>query len=261
MQPSAARRLLPRGSPLLIPPMRVPSAARQMEDWERAAALAFEMRHPGRLLRVVRQALERGQQEGGRILSRLAGGMSADDLRQFLEYCRQAGGEGRGEGGAATRSRLACSAATQASVHTPNAGRLRFPTLSRCRSAVNGCCGAVKRNHYQSPHPLTPPPASISAPQGVELQRQELPCGAGDAAGGAAPAAPSGAAQGWEGAAREGVEGAALCTLHAVAERIALALLLSAAIPFPITRPLLFHRLSCLRCCRSCCQCLGWEAS
>ncbi|PSC70582.1 transducin beta 3 isoform B [Micractinium conductrix] len=63
--------------------------ALQMEDWERAAALAFEMRHPGRLLRVVRQALERGQQEGGRILSRLAGGMSADDLRQCLEYCRE----------------------------------------------------------------------------------------------------------------------------------------------------------------------------
>jgi hypothetical protein len=59
-----------------------------MEDYERAAALAFEMRHPGRLLRVVRQALERGQHEGGRILGRLAGGMTADDLRQCLEYCR-----------------------------------------------------------------------------------------------------------------------------------------------------------------------------
>ena len=36
----------------------------QDEDWARAAKLAFEMRHPGRLLAVVRQALERGTQVG-----------------------------------------------------------------------------------------------------------------------------------------------------------------------------------------------------
>ncbi len=36
----------------------------QEEDWARAARLAFEMRHPGRLLGVVRQALERGTQVG-----------------------------------------------------------------------------------------------------------------------------------------------------------------------------------------------------
>ncbi|PRW60889.1 transducin beta 3 isoform A [Chlorella sorokiniana] len=59
------------------------------EDWSRAARLAFEMRHPGRLLAVVRQALERGTQEGPRILGRLAGSMSGDDLKQCLEYIRE----------------------------------------------------------------------------------------------------------------------------------------------------------------------------
>lgn len=60
----------------------------QDEDYERAAALAFRMRHPGRLLGVVRAALERGAAEGPRILSRLAGGWGPDDLRQCLEYVR-----------------------------------------------------------------------------------------------------------------------------------------------------------------------------
>lgn len=46
------------------------------------------MRHPGRLLAVVRQALERGTAEGPRILGRLAGGWGPEDLRQCLEYIR-----------------------------------------------------------------------------------------------------------------------------------------------------------------------------
>lgn len=62
----------------------------QDEDYERATALAFEMRHPGRLLAVVRQALERGQAEGARLLGSLAAAMGPEDLRQCLEYCRQA---------------------------------------------------------------------------------------------------------------------------------------------------------------------------
>ena len=62
----------------------------QDEDYERATALAFEMRHPGRLLAVVRQALERGQAEGAHLLGSLAAAMGPEDLRQCLEYCRQA---------------------------------------------------------------------------------------------------------------------------------------------------------------------------
>lgn len=64
----------------------------QDEDFQRAAELAFEMRHPGRLLAVVRQAQDAGREEGARIMRRLAAAMSADDLRQCLEYCRCARG-------------------------------------------------------------------------------------------------------------------------------------------------------------------------
>lgn len=60
----------------------------QDQDYQRAAELAFEMRHPGRLLSVVRQAQDRGREEGARIMRRLAAAMAPDDLRQCLEYCR-----------------------------------------------------------------------------------------------------------------------------------------------------------------------------
>lgn len=65
-----------------------PGASSQDADYGRAAALAFEMRHPGRLLAVVRQALDQGVGDGPRILASLAAGMGADDLRLCLEYIR-----------------------------------------------------------------------------------------------------------------------------------------------------------------------------
>lgn len=46
------------------------------------------MRHPGRLLGVVRRALEQGSEEGPAILGRLAAGWDPQDLRQCLEYVR-----------------------------------------------------------------------------------------------------------------------------------------------------------------------------
>jgi hypothetical protein len=36
----------------------------QDEDYSKAAALAFQMRHPGRLLRVVRSMLDQGPERG-----------------------------------------------------------------------------------------------------------------------------------------------------------------------------------------------------
>ncbi|GAB4820492.1 hypothetical protein N2152v2_007538 [Parachlorella kessleri] len=63
--------------------------ALQDDDFERAAALAFEMRQPGRLLTVLKKAFDRGPEESQRILARLANGMGPDDLRQCMEFCRE----------------------------------------------------------------------------------------------------------------------------------------------------------------------------
>lgn len=60
----------------------------QDEDFGEAARLAFEMRHPGRLLAVVRQVLELGPRQAGATLARLAAAMSDGDVQQCLEYCR-----------------------------------------------------------------------------------------------------------------------------------------------------------------------------
>ena len=73
---------------LLSSPADPPSPPLQDEDYSRAAALAFSMRHPGCLLAVVRQALQRGRAEGERVLAQLAGGVAGEDLRLCLEYCR-----------------------------------------------------------------------------------------------------------------------------------------------------------------------------
>lgn len=58
-------------------------------DHAKAVTLAFEMRHPGRLLAVVRQVLERGQHDGSRALESLAAAMRVDDVQPCLEYCRE----------------------------------------------------------------------------------------------------------------------------------------------------------------------------
>jgi hypothetical protein len=46
------------------------------------------MRHPGRLLAVVRQVLELGPGQAGATLARLSAAMSDGDVQQCLEYCR-----------------------------------------------------------------------------------------------------------------------------------------------------------------------------
>jgi U3 small nucleolar RNA-associated protein 13 len=58
-------------------------------DWGRAAALALEMRQPGRLLGVVTRALEAAPAGAGEVLGRVVGGLDGEGLRLCLEYCRE----------------------------------------------------------------------------------------------------------------------------------------------------------------------------
>lgn len=71
-----------------VVPAQHPSPLMQDADHAKAVTLAFEMRHPGRLLAVVRQVLERGQHDGSRALESLAAAMRVDDVQPCLEYCR-----------------------------------------------------------------------------------------------------------------------------------------------------------------------------
>lgn len=59
------------------------------DQLDRAAALAFQMRHPGRLLAVVTRALARPPAQARALLARLAAGMRGEDLRAALEYARE----------------------------------------------------------------------------------------------------------------------------------------------------------------------------
>lgn len=64
----------------------------QDRDYATAARLAFSLRHPGRLLSVLR-AQPGGPTAALAALQALVGGLTADDLATALSYCRY------GEGG------------------------------------------------------------------------------------------------------------------------------------------------------------------
>ena len=79
------------------------SNAMYAKDWKKAAQVAFEMRHPGRLLTVISSLLESGppshlhsyshsysgEEEKDRILQDMFRGLDAEQLKACLEYCRE----------------------------------------------------------------------------------------------------------------------------------------------------------------------------
>ena len=71
------------------------SNAMHSRDWKKAAGLAFEMRHPGKLLTVVNAAFEGDQGTGEAILRSVVADLDAERLRQCLEYCREWNTNGR----------------------------------------------------------------------------------------------------------------------------------------------------------------------
>ena len=71
------------------------SNAMHGRQWKKAAALAFEMRHPGKLLTVVNTAYEGGAQVGEQILRTVVADLDQDRLKQCLEYCREWNTNGR----------------------------------------------------------------------------------------------------------------------------------------------------------------------
>lgn len=71
------------------------SNAMHSRDWKKAASLAFEMRHPGKLLTVVNAAFQGDQATGEAILRSVVEDLDAERLRQCLEYCREWNTNGR----------------------------------------------------------------------------------------------------------------------------------------------------------------------
>ena len=61
----------------------------QAEDFAGAAALAFELRQPGRLLSVVNKAQEKGPAACQKILAQLVADFDVDSLKMSLEYARE----------------------------------------------------------------------------------------------------------------------------------------------------------------------------
>lgn len=61
----------------------------QAEDYAAAAALAFELKQPRRLLAVVNRAAEQGTDKSGAILNSLAAGFDDEQLKSSLEYARE----------------------------------------------------------------------------------------------------------------------------------------------------------------------------
>ena len=64
------------------------SCCLQDKDYTAAAQLAFELKQPGRLLAVVNKACEVGTSKAHRILSKLVGELSEEELKLCLEYIR-----------------------------------------------------------------------------------------------------------------------------------------------------------------------------
>ena len=62
--------------------------ALQDKDYTAAAQLAFELKQPGRLLAVVTKACEGGPSQAQRILTKLVGELSEEELKLCLEYTR-----------------------------------------------------------------------------------------------------------------------------------------------------------------------------
>lgn len=60
----------------------------QDEDFAAAARLAFDLKHPGRLLAVISKASAQGAR-AGELLRALAAHMSPEDLKAALEYIRE----------------------------------------------------------------------------------------------------------------------------------------------------------------------------
>ncbi|KAH7616951.1 putative Transducin beta-like protein 3 [Nannochloris sp. 'desiccata'] len=71
------------------------SNAMHSKNWKKAAGLAFEMKHPGRLLAVIRSAYQGGQEAGDGILRTVVADLDSEKLRQCLEYCREWNTNGR----------------------------------------------------------------------------------------------------------------------------------------------------------------------
>jgi len=65
------------------------SNAMHSKNWKKAAGLAFEMKHPGRLLAVIKSAYQGGQEAGEAILRNVVADLDSEQLRQCLEYCRE----------------------------------------------------------------------------------------------------------------------------------------------------------------------------
>jgi U3 small nucleolar RNA-associated protein 13 len=71
------------------------SNAMHTRNWKKAAGLAFEMKHPGRLLAVIKSAYQGGQDTGEGILRTVVADLDSEKLRQCLEYCREWNTNGR----------------------------------------------------------------------------------------------------------------------------------------------------------------------
>jgi U3 small nucleolar RNA-associated protein 13 len=71
------------------------SNAMHSKNWKKAAGLAFEMKHPGRLLAVINSAYLGGQEAGETILRNVVADLDSEKLRQCLEYCREWNTNGR----------------------------------------------------------------------------------------------------------------------------------------------------------------------
>ena len=71
------------------------SNAMHANNWKKAAGLAFEMKHPGRLLAVITSAYQGGQEAGEGILRKVVADLDNEKLRQCLEYCREWNTNGR----------------------------------------------------------------------------------------------------------------------------------------------------------------------
>ncbi len=71
------------------------SNAMHSKNWKKAAGLAFEMKHPGKLLAVIKSAYQGGQETGEAILRNVVADLDGEKLRQCLEYCREWNTNGR----------------------------------------------------------------------------------------------------------------------------------------------------------------------
>jgi U3 small nucleolar RNA-associated protein 13 len=111
-----SRRSSPKEPP---PPALSTPAPLQDEDFAEAARLAFELRHPGRLLAVLRT---QGPAAAGPTAEALVRHLRPEDLKTALEYCRWAGAGG-GVAGAGT---LVCQRGRQ---------RWVLPKLTPCAPA------------------------------------------------------------------------------------------------------------------------------